>query len=109
MTEEKMNDDQKLKDIQTQIDALRDKTQPKEVDRTADAEAMSLGMRAGTELVGTILVSGAIGYGLDRFFETSPWILIVMLVLGTIAGFYSIYKTTQNQESSVGFKNPPKP
>ena len=104
-----MTDDQKLKDLQAQIDALRDKTQPKEVERTDDAKAMSLGMRVGTELVGTILVSGAIGYGLDRWLGTSPWILVVMLVLGMIAAFYSIYKTTQNQDSSVGFKNPPNP
>ncbi|HEY8963330.1 MAG TPA: AtpZ/AtpI family protein [Alphaproteobacteria bacterium] len=100
-------DDQKLKEMQAQIDALRDKTQPKPVKRTDDSEAMSLGMRAGTELVGTILVAGAIGYGLDQLFETKPWIMVAMLVLGIIAAFYNVYKTTMNQGTSVGFKKPP--
>lgn len=103
-----MNDDEKMKQMQAQIDALREKTQPKPVKRTDDSEAMSLGMRAGGELVGSILVAGAIGYGLDRWLETGPWFLIGMLVLGIIAAFFNVWKTTQNQGSSVGFQKAPK-
>jgi ATP synthase protein I len=102
-------DDKKLSDLQAQIDAMKAKTNP-EPDKKAEAnaEAMSLGMRAGTELVGTIGGSALIGYGLDRWLETKPWLLIVMLVLGTGAAFFNIYKTTQNGGSAVGFKKPPK-
>jgi len=104
-----MTDDQKMKDLQAQIDALRTRTQPKAAPKPSDdAAAMSMGMRAGTELVGTILVTGAIGYGLDRWLGTKPWLLLVMLLLGIITAFFNVWKTTQNQGDSVGFKNPPK-
>ena len=101
-------EDQKLQDLQAQIDAMKVKTAPKPEKVSDESEAMSLGARAGTELVGTILVSGAIGYGLDRWLGTTPWILVVMLLLGITAAFYGVYKTTQNQGTSVGFKNLPK-
>lgn len=101
------NEDQKLKDMQAQIDALKAKTAPNPVNET-NAESMSLGMRAGTELVGAIGGSALIGYGLDRWLETKPWALIIMLILGVGVAFMNVWKITQNQGTAVGFKKPPK-
>ncbi len=101
-------EDQKLKDMQAQIDALRDKVHPAPPKVTADAQNMSTGVRAGTELVGAILGSGLIGYGLDQWLGTAPWLLITLLVLGVGAGFLNVWKTTQNIGTGVGVKNPPK-
>jgi ATP synthase protein I len=102
-----MSDDQKLKDMQAQIDALHKKIDPKpSKDATQNAENMSVGMRAGTELVGAIGGSALIGYGIDQWLGTKPWGLIILLVLGIGAGFMNVYKTTQNMGSAVGFKKP---
>jgi ATP synthase protein I len=100
------NDDQKLQDLQAQIDALKEKTEPRPEKPTAQAENMSLGMRAGTELIGAIGGSALIGYGLDRWLGTAPWIMIVLLILGVGAGFMNVWKVTQGMGSSVGFKKP---
>jgi ATP synthase protein I len=100
-----MNDDQKLNDLQAQIDAMKAKTAPAKGDgTTADSQAMSVGMRAGTELVGAIGGAALIGYGLDRWLGTKPWLLIVMLLLGIFTGFMNVWKTTQNVGSAVGYK-----
>ena len=32
------------------------------------------------------------GYFLDRWLGTTPWILIVGMLLGTVAGFYGMFK-----------------
>jgi len=101
------SEDPKLKALQAQIDALKDKTEPKvDAKAEANAENMSVGMRAGTELIGAIGGSALIGYGLDRWLDTAPWCMVVMLVLGVGAGFMNVWKTTQNMGSSVGFKKP---
>jgi len=56
--------------------------------------------RAGSEagaahaLVGGILVLGGIGYAVDKWRDTSPWGLIIGLLLGVIVGFYDLVKTT---------------
>lgn len=45
-------------------------------------------------LIGAILLLGGIGYGLDRWLGTSPWLLFVGLLLGLVVGFYELAKAT---------------
>jgi F0F1-type ATP synthase assembly protein I len=68
-----------------------------------DAENMSNGMRAGVELVGAIGAGAFIGWLMDGWLETRPVFLIIMLLLGIAAGFYNVYKISQNAGSAVGF------
>jgi F0F1-type ATP synthase assembly protein I len=48
---------------------------------------------AGYTLIGAILVLGGVGYGIDRWRGTSPWFLLVGLVIGLLVGFYELAKT----------------
>ena len=50
---------------------------------------------AGYTLIGALLVLGAIGYGLDRWLGTSPWLLLAGMLLGMVVGFYELIKTTR--------------
>ncbi len=40
----------------------------------------------GMALVSGMLVGGAMGYFLDKWLGTSPWLLFVFLIFGVIAG-----------------------
>ena len=48
---------------------------------------------AGYTLVGAILLLGAGGYLLDRWLNTTPWFMLVGLLLGMVVGFYELVKT----------------
>ena len=48
---------------------------------------------ASYTLIGAILLLGGLGYGLDRWLETSPWLLLIGLLAGLIIGFYELAKT----------------
>ena len=43
-------------------------------------------------LIGSIIVLGAIGYGLDRWLGTEPWCLVGGLLLGFATGMYLLAK-----------------
>ena len=43
-------------------------------------------------LPSSIAVGLFIGYWLDKWLGTDPWMLIVFLLLGTVSGFYSLLK-----------------
>jgi len=43
-------------------------------------------------LIGAIIVLGAIGFGIDEWFGTSPWFLLGGLLLGVIVGFVELAK-----------------
>lgn len=68
-----------------------------------NAENMNTGLRAGSELIGAILGGGLLGWGLDKWFETSPLFLIIMLLFGIVAGFLGVWRITQKSGSSVGY------
>ena len=70
-----------------------------------DNESMSVGLRAGAELVTSIAAGGFIGYWLDIWLSTTPIFLIAMLILGVITGFVNVWRTTQNMGYQVGYKD----
>lgn len=55
----------------------------------------------GIELALSIIVGGAIGYGLDYWLGTNPWMTIFWLICGIIAGFRSLYRTSKNIMSEM--------
>ena len=46
----------------------------------------------GIAIVLATAIGLAIGYWLDRVFDTSPWLTIIFLLLGIIAGFRNFYR-----------------
>ncbi len=63
----------------------------------ADARAEGRGWAIGIEFVGTVLVSALLGWLIDRYagLGTSPWAMIVLLVLGFVAGTRRAMQTSK--------------
>ena len=53
---------------------------------------MAIGLRLSSELVAGVLVGAALGWGFDRLLSTSPWGLIVFLLLGFVAGVVNVMR-----------------
>ena len=69
-----------------------------------------LAFRIGTELVVAVFVGGMIGFLLDMWLNTKPWLTILFLFLGNAAGLLKIFRLTSNQNNTVGFlKNERRP
>jgi len=54
---------------------------------------MALGFRLSSELVAGVVVGAAIGWGVDRLLSTSPFGLIVFLLLGFVAGVVNVVRS----------------
>jgi ATP synthase protein I len=59
----------------------------------AKASAMAVGLRLSSELVAGVLAGAALGWGFDRLLSTSPWGLIVFLLLGFTAGVINVMRS----------------
>jgi ATP synthase protein I len=55
-------------------------------------DSYRLGNRVLAELIGGLAGGALIGWLLDRWFGTSPWLLLALLALGTIAAFRNIIR-----------------
>ena len=51
----------------------------------------------GISMVASTFIGLAMGYYLDKWFETSPWLTLIFLVLGIISGFRNIFILTQRE------------
>ena len=54
--------------------------------------ALGLASSVGLQLALTVLVGLGLGYLADRAFHTSPWFLLVGLLLGVLGGGYSVVR-----------------
>ncbi len=43
-------------------------------------------------LVGAILVFLAIGWGVDKYFQTAPWGIVIGILVGAVLGFYQFIR-----------------
>ena len=62
---------------------------------------MAAGMRMASEMVGAVLVGAAIGYGLDLFLGTKPWLLLLFFVLGFAAGLLNVMRGYQRLQTDI--------
>ncbi|HHG73432.1 AtpZ/AtpI family protein [Persephonella sp.] len=49
----------------------------------------------GLHLVSGVVVGVLLGYFLDKYFGTSPWLTILFFFFGVAAGFRNMYKDVQ--------------
>ena len=85
--------DHRLSEIRDNRKLRTDQSGTESGDTAARTSAMALGFRLSSELVAGVVVGAAIGWGVDRWLSTSPFGLIVFLLLGFIAGVVNVVRT----------------
>jgi len=71
-------------------------------------QGLSMAMRLGVELVVSTVVGALLGYLLDSWLGTRPWIMVAGVVLGGIAGFRTVYQiATSNEPHNTDHTNQP--
>ncbi|MDH3240491.1 MAG: AtpZ/AtpI family protein [Alphaproteobacteria bacterium] len=75
--------------------------------RDTDASGIGIAMRVGIELAGTLAVGVGIGWLLDRWLGTGPWLLVVFFFLGSAAGILNVYRAVKNIGLDPAYRREP--
>jgi ATP synthase protein I len=59
---------------------------------------MGNAFKLGTELVAAVAVGTIIGFILDTWFDTKPWLIIIFFFLGAAAGMLNVIKTANRMQ-----------
>jgi len=89
-----------LKDFKTRLKIAKDKFKNDSIitNNNENGSFMGTAFKLGTELVSAVLVGTIIGFILDTWFDTKPWLIILFFFLGSIAGILNVIKTANRMQ-----------
>lgn len=101
-----MTDDEKLPSLESLDQRLKDAksdNQPPQAEESIIGQSLSYAMRISVELAAGILVGTVLGYYLDKWLGTKPWLFILFFVIGACAGGLNVYRLVTRE--NPGDKN----
>jgi ATP synthase protein I len=106
-----MTDDKRpseLEDLDAKLRAAQGRhvVKPARAGFASDKSGLSIAFRIGVELVAALAIGVAIGWVLDRWLGSSPWLLIVFFVFGAAAGMMNVFRIAKGYGGAVGYRKP---
>ncbi len=85
-----------LNDLKTRLKIAKSKLKNKNSD-TNEKKGVFLGnaFKLGTELVAAVVVGTIIGFILDNWFGTKPWLILIFFFVGVIAGILNVFRSAK--------------
>ena len=92
-----------LKEITTRLEIAKKKIK-KEVMENKGTNVASLGnaLKIGTELIAAVLVGSILGFILDNWFDTKPFIMISFFFIGVAAGILNVIRSAKKMHKNAG-------
>lgn len=88
-----------LESLGARLQAAKARHQPQP--RDVAVGALAKGTRYAVEIAANTLVGAGIGWALDRWLGTGPWLFILFLLLGVGGGFWSLVKAVDAEAAEV--------
>lgn len=89
-------------EIDKRLDEARARISPEPaVDPRVRGQAMGQGLRIAVDLVVGVAFGGFVGWWLDQYLGTRPWLMVVMLILGFAAGMMNVIRTARRMQAQA--------
>ncbi len=95
------DDSRHSQDLGSRLRALKKRVKGDRVEEDgARPASMGAGAEIAADFVAGIVVGALFGYGLDWWFGTSPWLLVILMLVGFAAGVRSAYRAAKRASDS---------
>ena len=86
-------------DFKTRLKIAKSKIKKQaQLDSEKRGSFMGSAFKLGTELVSAVAIGTIIGFILDSWFDTKPWLIIIFFFLGTAAGILNVIRTANRMQ-----------
>lgn len=99
------NGNSSLDDFEGRLNRARS-ARPSEPPSKAPPNGMATTLRLAAEMVSALIVENTIGWFLDRWLDTKPWLLLVFLLLGAIASMLNAYRAAMRLSAESESQSP---
>ncbi len=90
-----------LDDLEARLAEAKRKAFPEPKPLQVAGSAFGQGTRLALELVSGVLVGAGLGYALDRWLGTTPWLMMLFFLLGLYAGFRNLLRVVNAEAAKV--------
>jgi ATP synthase protein I len=103
--------DDRFKDFEQRLDETLANRDDKAGPDPTDTMAAGFALRAITEILVALAVCTIAGYYLDRWLGTTPWMMIILMPLGQMAGIWNVMRLSRSKQADaiLGNKGPVPP
>ena len=86
-------------DFKTRLKIAKSKiTKQIQTDVEKKGSFMGSAFKLGTELVAAVAVGTIIGFILDNWFDTKPWLIIIFFFIGVAAGIINVVRSAKKMQ-----------
>ena len=89
-----------LKDqFKTRLEIAKNKILKKnKVSKQSPSSKLGIAFKISTEMVAAVVVGTIIGYILDNWFGTKPWLILIFFFVGVIAGILNVVRSAKDMQ-----------
>ena len=86
--------------FKTRLEIAKNKILKKtRVSKQSSSSNIGVAFKLSTEMVAAVIVGTIIGFILDNWFGTKPWLILIFFFVGVIAGILNVIRSAKNMQS----------
>ena len=85
--------------FKTRLKIAKNKAKSRKSSKNEESSSgMGVAFKMSTELVSAVVVGTIIGFILDNWFRTKPWLILIFFFVGVIAGITNVIKSAKRMQ-----------
>ena len=90
-----------LKEITTRLEiAKKNIRKNRIINKASNATSLGRAFKISTELVAAVVVGTTLGFILDSWFDTKPWLIICFFFIGVAAGILNVIRSAKSMHKN---------
>ena len=85
--------------LKTRLKIAKDKLKSNDSEeKNGQKSSLGVAFKMSTELVSAVAVGTIIGFILDNWFGTKPWLILIFFFVGVFAGISNVIRSAKNMQ-----------
>ena len=90
-----------LKEISTRLEIAKKKIIKDQIkNKSSNTASLGKALKISTELIAAVAVGTTIGFILDNWFDTRPWLTVSFFIMGVAAGILNVIKSAKDMNKN---------
>ena len=86
--------------FKTRLEIAKNKILKKsKISKDSNSSKLGIAFKISTEMVAAVVVGTIIGFILDNWFGTKPWLILIFFFVGVVAGILNVIRSAKNMQS----------